>query len=259
MNFIVTRSSDAHRPGSSQAGDTVRLSASGVSGSDIIHHDAVQHRAELGSGLVGLPSPAPPSRSPSAASAFNYGTLTFERDVNCSGQLPAARHEHAHRPGPEAPRPRQPGGDDLHRRDDPLRPHRLRRPTRTVALQFAVAEDPNSPVNGRLPAARDSARRCRARSKIRMTVIPGSPRPHGHGSAARVSTASRFPGSPSTCRVSSPRSLVTHMILRRQPDGGDRRPPRGPRRCESVDKIPFLGRPADRPALLFQGTQHAPR
>ena len=240
MNFIVTRSSDALDLGMKSGESGLGF---GVSGSDIIH--MMPFNVGGGSGLAdaitGTAFPSP------AASAFNYGTLTTSETsllFNFLQRDTSTRIVQA---------PKLLALDNQAATifiGETIRYARTEAATnQNGGLQFAVSEDPNSPVTVGfqllvIPHVVPGEK------KIRMTVIPDRRALTGTGPLPGFDRITVSGQSIDLPRVQSS-SLVTHMILRHNQTaviGGLLED----REVESVDKIPFLG---DLPigGLLFQG------
>ena len=240
MNFITTTNNDAMQLG--MDGGVNGLSG-GMSGSDIIHQMPfnVGGGSGLADAITGTAFPSPSS------AAFNYGTLTtgetqlmwsfLQRDT--STRIVQA--------------PKMLALDNQAATifiGDTIRYARTTAATnQNGGLQFAVEEDPNSPVNVGfqllvIPHV------VPGENKIRMTVIPQRRFLTGTGPLPgfdRITVSGQTIDLP---RVRSS-TLVTHMILRDNQTaviGGLLED----REVESVDKVPFLG---DIPlaGLLFTG------
>ena len=240
MNFIVTRSSDALDLGLKAGENGFGFS---VGGSDIIHQMPfnVGGGNGLAEAITGTAFPPP------AASAFSYGTLTtsetsllfsfLQRDTSTrivqAPKLLALDNQAA-----------------TIFIGETIRYARTEAATnQNGGLQFAVSEDPNSPVTVGfqllvIPHV------VPGEQKIRMTVIPDRRALTGTGPLPGFDRITVSGQSIDLPRVQSS-SLVTHMILRHNQTaviGGLLED----REVERVDKVPFLG---DLPigGLLFQG------
>ena len=244
MNFVVTSNSDAINLGL-DAGNTSGLGV-GFSGADVLHmlpFNVGQNGQGVSNLLNGTTFPSP------GAAAFNYGTLNTSQTQLLWNFLQRDTSTRI----VQAPKLLA-----LDNQEATIFIGESIRYARTTAatnqnggLQFAVEEDPNSPVNVGfqllvIPHV------IPGESKIRMTVIPQRRALTGTGPLPgfdRISVAGQAIDLP---RVQST-TLVTHMILR----DGQTAVIGGlleDREVKTKDKIPFLG---DLPFLagLFQGTQ----
>ena len=240
MNFVVTRSSEALDLGLKAGENGFGFS---VSGSDIIHQMPfnVGGGSGLADAITGTAFPPP------SASAFSYGTLTTSETSLLFSFLQQDTSSRIVQAPKLLALDNQAATIFI---GETIRYARTEAATnQNGGLQFAIAEDPNSPVTVGfqllvIPHVVPGEK------KIRMTVIPDRRALTGTGPLPGFDRVTVSGQSIDLPRVQSS-SLVTHMILRHNQTaviGGLLED----REVERVDKVPFLG---DLPigGLLFQG------
>ena len=242
MNFITTTNNDAMQLGMDGGNNGL---AGGFSGADIIHQMPfnVGGGSGLADAITGTAFPPPSS------SAFSYGTLTTSETSMLWSFLQRDQSTRIVQAPKLLALDNQAATIFI---GDTIRYARTTAATnQNGGLQFAVEEDPNSPVNVGfqllvIPHV------VPGENKIRMTVIPQRRFLTGTGPMPgfdRITVSGQTIDLP---RVRSS-TLVTHMILRDNQTaviGGLLED----REVTSVDKVPFLG---DIPlaGLIFQGTK----